>query len=188
MTPPQTYLTLTLRALGFNTTESNLLSIPNIVLGIITLLIFCYMSEYVDSRIGAMLTLQIWALPLLIALSTFTEDTSNWVIFTVVTLITGFPYVHPVQVAWASTNSSSVGGRTVSASIYNMFVQAGGIVSVSDQAKYAPSLFQTDVIIIQANIYRNDDKPLCKFPTHLQVAVIRTLTASFIQTNAAIAH
>ncbi|KAI0095222.1 major facilitator superfamily domain-containing protein [Irpex rosettiformis] len=142
VTPPQTYLTLSLRHLGFNTTESNLLSIPSIALGTINLLIFCYMSEYIDSRIGAMLTLQLWALPLLIALRTFTKHTSNWVVFAVVTLITGFPYVHPIQVAWASTNSYSVGGRTVSASVYNMFVQAGGIVS--------------------ANIYRSDDKPLYK--------------------------
>jgi hypothetical protein len=130
VTPPQNYLTLSLRALGFNTTQSNLLTIPSIVLGTINLLIFCYMSEYVDSRIGSLLTLQIWALPLLIALYTFTPATSNWVVFAVVTLITGFPYVHPVQVAWASTNSYSVGARTVSASIYNMFVQAGGIVAV----------------------------------------------------------
>ncbi len=128
--PPQTYLTLSLRNLGFNTTQSNLLSIPSIALGTITLLLFCYLSESVDSRIGAMLSLQIWALPFLIALETFTKETSNWVVFAVVTVLTGYPYVHPVQVAWASTNSYSVGARTVSASVYNMFVQAGGIVSV----------------------------------------------------------
>lgn len=97
----------------------------------LTLLIFCYLSEIVDSRTIAMLTLQIWALPLLIALYTFNAHTSQWVYFAVVSLIVGFPYVHPVQVAWASTNSSSVGGRTVSASLYNMFVQAGGIIAVS---------------------------------------------------------
>ncbi|KAI0347970.1 MFS general substrate transporter [Trametopsis cervina] len=142
VTPPQNYLTLSLRALGFNTTQSNLLTIPSTVLGTINLLIFCYMSEIIDSRVGSMLVLQIWALPLLIALYTFTTETSNWVVFAVVTLITGYPYVHPVQVAWASTNSYSVGGRTVSASIYNMFAQAGGIIS--------------------ANIYRKDDKPLYK--------------------------
>ncbi|KAI0684762.1 MFS general substrate transporter [Cytidiella melzeri] len=151
VTPPQNYLTLSLRALGFDTTQSNLLSIPSTVLGIITLLIFCYMSEYIDSRIGALLTLQIWALPLLIVLYTFTTSTSNWVVFAVVTLITGYPYVHPVQVAWASTNSHSVGARTVSASIYNMFVQAGGIVS--------------------ANIYRNDDKPLYKRGNRALIAI-----------------
>lgn len=106
-----------------------------------------------------MLSLQIWALPLLITLYTFTKETSNWVVFAVVTVITGFPYVHPVQVAWASTNSYSVGSRTVSASIYNMFVQAGGIVSVS----YCTIVGRAHAIYScsQANIYRNDDKPLC---------------------------
>ena len=131
VTPPQTYLTLSLRSLGFNTTESNLLSVPSIVLGIITLLLFCYLSEVIDSRTVAMLTLQFWALPFLIALYTFDKHTSQWVYYAVVSLITAFPYVHPVQVAWASTNSYSVGGRTVSASLYNMFCQAGGIISVS---------------------------------------------------------
>ena len=35
VTPPQTYLTLSLRNLGFNTTASNLLSIPSTVLGLV---------------------------------------------------------------------------------------------------------------------------------------------------------
>ena len=129
--PPQTYLTLSLRNLGYTTMEANLLSIPSQVLGLILLLVFCYLSEIIDSRIIATSLLQVYALPLLVALYTFDENTSPWVYFSVVTLITGYPYVHPVQVAWASTNSYGVGTRTVSASIYNMFVQAGGMISVS---------------------------------------------------------
>ncbi|KAI0756304.1 MFS general substrate transporter [Daedaleopsis nitida] len=140
--PPQTYLTLILRNLGYTTTQTNLLSVPSKVIGLFTLLTFCYLSEIIDSRVGATVLLQIWALPLLVALYNFTEQTSPWVYFVVVTLITGFPYIHPVQVAWASTNSYSVGTRTVSASIYNMCYQADGMIS--------------------ANIYRNDDKPLYK--------------------------
>ncbi|KAH9837359.1 MFS general substrate transporter [Rhodofomes roseus] len=138
--PPQTYLTLSLRNLGFNTTQSNLLTIPSTALGIVGLLVVCYLSESVDSRVGTSVILQFWALPLLIALTTFTKETSQWVYYVVVTLITGYPYVHPIQVAWASANSYGVGTRTVSASVYNMFVQAGGIV-----ASY---------------IYRADDAPL----------------------------
>ncbi|KAI3622226.1 major facilitator superfamily transporter [Moniliophthora roreri] len=121
--PPQTYLTLSLRNLGFDTTESNLLSIPSTIIGMTMLVFTAFLSEIVDSRVMATLVLQIWALPLLCALYTFNENTSQWVYFSVVSLITGFPYVHPIQVAWASRNSYSV--RT---SVYNMFVQAGAVI------------------------------------------------------------
>lgn len=131
VTPPATYLTLSLRNLGFNTTQSNLLSIPSNVLGMLGLLVVCYLSEIINSRVLTTVVLQIWVLPLLIALYTFNEQTSQWVYFAVVSLIVGYPYVHPIQVAWASTNSYSVGTRTVSASIYNMFVQADAVISVS---------------------------------------------------------
>ena len=140
VTPPQTYLTLSLRNLGFTTTQSNLLSIPSTVIGGVTLLLAGYFSEMVNSRVAATIILQIWALPLLIALYTFNSHTSQWVYYAVVTLITGFPYVHPVQVAWASSNSYSVRTRTVSASIYNMCVQAGAMIGVSRILHFARSI------------------------------------------------
>ncbi|KAF8628256.1 hypothetical protein AX15_004030 [Amanita polypyramis BW_CC] len=138
--PPHTYLTLSLRNLGFTTTQTNLLTLPSSFLGIILVILVTAFSEWVNSRTIATMILQLWALPLLVALYTFTEHTSQWAYFVVVTLLTGYPYVHPIQVAWASRNSNSVRTRTVSASVYNMFVQAGAIV--------------------YANIYRKDDKPL----------------------------
>ena len=137
--PPQTYLTLSLRNLGYTTTQANLLSIPSKGLGMILLLLFCYVSEVVNSRIAVLVSLQFWALPLLVTLYTFTSQTSPWAYFAVVTLIAGYPYVHPVQVAWASTNSGGVGTRTISASIYNMFVQAGGMFGVSTLHPHLPS-------------------------------------------------
>ncbi|PCH34067.1 MFS general substrate transporter [Wolfiporia cocos MD-104 SS10] len=137
VTPPQTYLTLSLRKLGFTTTQSNLLSIPSAVLGVINLLLVSYFGELIDSRVGAAIILQLWALPLLIALETFTARTSEWVSYAVVTLITGYPYVVPVHVAWASTNSHSVGTRTVSASLLNMCINAG--------------------VVVASNIYQKDD-------------------------------
>ena len=89
VTTPQTYLTLSLRNLGFSTTQSNLLSIPSKVLGMLLLLVFCYLSEVVNSRISVLVLLQLWALPLLIALYTFTTNTSPWAYYAVVTLIVG---------------------------------------------------------------------------------------------------
>jgi hypothetical protein len=95
------------------------------------LLVVAYFSEFVNSRVAGTVILQLWALPLLIALYTFNTLTSQWAYYAVVTLITGFPYVHPIQVGWASRNSFSVRTRTISASVYNMFVQAGAIIYVS---------------------------------------------------------
>ncbi|TCD62157.1 hypothetical protein EIP91_007285 [Steccherinum ochraceum] len=159
--PPGTYLTLSLRNLGFDTTQSNLLTIPSTVLGMIMLLVFCYLSEVINSRVLAAVSLQIWALPLLVALYIFDENTSPWQYYAVITILLGYPYVHPIQVAWASSNSSGVGTRTVSASLYNMFVQASGIVSVSLAPHTAPKPNSSeDVPGPQSNIYRTDDAPL----------------------------
>jgi len=149
--PPQTYLTLSLRNLGFTTTQTNLLSIPSSALGMSLLVFMAFVSETVNSRVAATIVLQIWALPLLIALYTFNRTTSQWVYYAVISLIVGFPYVHPIQVAWASRNSYSVRTRTISASVYNMFVQASSVVS--------------------ANIYRQDDKPLYKRGNRQLIAI-----------------
>ena len=113
VSPPQAYLTLSLRNLGFTTTQTNLLSIPSSVLGIILLVFMAFISEVVNSRVGTTIVLQLWALPLLIALYTFNEKTSQWVYFAVVSLIVGYPFVQPIQVAWASRNSYSVRTRYV---------------------------------------------------------------------------
>ena len=82
--PPQTYLTLSLRNLGFSTTQTNLLTIPSSFLGLSNMIMTTYLSEMLNSRVLATVTLQFWALPLLIALYTFTTQTSQWVYFAVV--------------------------------------------------------------------------------------------------------
>ncbi|KAG8739180.1 hypothetical protein FRC10_006071 [Ceratobasidium sp. 414] len=153
--PPQTYLTLSLRNLGFNTTEANLLSIPSVVIGIITILLTSFLSEAINSRVLATVVLQFWALPLLIALYTFDKATSQWVYFAVVTLITAYA---PVQVSSrkgnCTKNSLDFGAYPVSASVYNMFVQAGAVVYPAE-----PLIkFITHFSGAKANIYRADDK------------------------------
>jgi predicted MFS family arabinose efflux permease len=139
--------------------QTNLLSIPAYVIGVIGLLATCYLSEVINSRVLSTIILQFWALPLLIVLYTFTEATSQWSYFVVVSLLVGFPYVHPIQVAWTSRNSNSVRTRTVSACMYNVSLQAGYIIAVSEHSLtcwYARVLTNC-----QANIYQEDDRPLC---------------------------
>lgn len=90
----------------------------------------CYSAEILGDLTFHSLTSQIWALPFLIYMNVVEISKVNrWVLWTVITLLIGYPNPHPIQVGWNSRNSNSVRTRTVSAACYNMFVQAGGIVA-----------------------------------------------------------
>jgi MFS family permease len=140
-TPPQAYITLTCKALGFDTFETNLLTIPAFTLFILQLLFWTWASEKMNQRLLVGLISQIWALPLLVALvalpTHFTN--ANWVKWLLSTLLIGYPYAHAIIVALTSRNSGTVRTRTVGSSLYNMAVQASNIFS--------------------SQIYRQDDKP-----------------------------
>ncbi|KAJ9142919.1 MFS general substrate transporter [Pleurostoma richardsiae] len=140
MTPPTQYLTLSLKGLGFDTFQTNLLTIPYTVLHIILMLLLTYVAEIWGELTLTSMIGQIWALPFLIYLNVVnTAHVNRWIIFAVTSLLLSYPNSHPIQVGWNSRNSNTVRSRTVSAACYNMFVQAGGIIS--------------------SNIYRKDDSP-----------------------------
>ncbi|KAF2015814.1 phthalate transporter [Aaosphaeria arxii CBS 175.79] len=140
MTPPSQYLTLSLRGLGFNTFESNLLAIPHQFLHIISMLSLTYSAEIFKELTFHSMTGQIWVIPFLIWLVVGNVAKANkWVVWAVITLLLSYPTAHPIQVGWNSRNSNTVRSRTVSAATYNMFVQASGIIA--------------------SNIYRKDDAP-----------------------------
>ncbi|KAK5997060.1 putative transporter [Cladobotryum mycophilum] len=139
-TPESNYLTVTLKGLGFGTFTTNLLTIPQTVLHMITMLALTYIAEIWNELTLTSLMGQIWLLPFLIYLNVVDTTTVNkWVLWAIISLLLAYPNAHPIQVAWNSRNSNAVRLRTVSAACYNMFVQAGGIIS--------------------ANIYRKDDAP-----------------------------
>ncbi|KAG8811946.1 hypothetical protein FRC19_003484, partial [Serendipita sp. 401] len=137
--PPQTYLTLTLRNLGFDTTESNLLAVPPVVLGIFNLLLLTIISEVIHNRSFVAMIQNVWALPLLVALLFFSKESNQWAQYAVSALLVAFPLAHAIHASWASRNAGSVRTRTVATAGYNMMVQLSRIIS--------------------AQIYRDDDKP-----------------------------
>jgi hypothetical protein len=139
--PPQAYITLTCKALGFDTFETNLLTIPAYTLFIFQLLFWTWLSEKLNQRLAVGLIAQVWALPLLIALVVLPQHftNANWAKWVLSTLLVGYPYAHAIIVALTSRNSGSVRTRTVGSSLYNMAVQASNIFS--------------------SQIYRQDDKP-----------------------------
>ncbi|KAF8678633.1 transporter [Rhizoctonia solani] len=137
--PPTAYLTLTLRNLGFNTFNTNLLTIPSSVLFMINNFLLTQLSRITKERSTVASFGNVWQLPLLIALAVLPDETNPWTRYALLTLLLGYPYAHPILVGWNSQNSNTVRTRTVSAALYNIFVQAGNIVST--------------------HIYNDNDKP-----------------------------
>jgi hypothetical protein len=165
MTPPTSYLTLTLKGLGFDTFHTNLLTISSSVLFIIQLLFWTWASEKMNQRLLTGLLSQIWALPLIIALDVLPAKFHGvqWVKYAITSLLVAYPYAHAVLVALTSRNAGTVRTRTVGSSLYNMTVQMSNIIS--------------------SQIYRNDDKPLYKRGNKVLLGVLAFNVFLFIGTK-----
>jgi hypothetical protein len=129
MGPPSQYLTLSLKGLGFDTFQTNLLVIPSQVLSMINLLFFTRVAQWTGHLAFNVIIGQVWALPFLISLYVLDTSTENkWIVWAIVSLLLSYPSNHSVQVGWASRNANTVRTRTVSTAMYNMCCQAGSIV------------------------------------------------------------
>jgi len=134
------YLTLLLKSMGYTTFHVNLLAMPSYALTIVILLFTTWFSEKTKSIFNVALIQPLWQVPLLGVLRWWKGSFDNkWPTYVIITLIMGTPYIHAMMVSACSRNSQSIKTRTVSASIYNMFVQAGSIIG--------------------SNVYRTRDKP-----------------------------
>lgn len=131
---------MNLKALGFTTFHTNLLTIPAYVLFIINLLALTWLSEKFNERFLLGSISQLWALPLLIALECLPATRSHWVTYVLTILLFAQPYAHAILVAICSRNAGTVRTRTVASALYNMAVQTSSIIG--------------------SQIYRTDDKPL----------------------------
>ena len=132
--PMTQYLTLQLKAAGFGTFETNLLTIPAYVLFIMQLLFWTWVSEKTNQRFLTGLVSQIWCFPILIALETISKHTGPWPKWALSTLLVGSPYVHAILVAITSRNAGSVRTRTVASALYNMCVQASSVIGSNVRA------------------------------------------------------
>lgn len=140
MSTPSSYLTLTLRSLGFSPFNTNLLTIPSNVVHIVFLLIITWATEKFDERSLITCIQPLWMIPCLGVLTWWKGSLDNvWGTYSVLVVLLSAPYIHAILVAWCSRNSNTVSTRTLSSAVYNMFAQAGGIIA--------------------SNIYRKDDAP-----------------------------
>ncbi|EFX04083.1 allantoate permease [Grosmannia clavigera kw1407] len=140
-TPPSTYQSLILKALGFSSFNINLLAIPANVFHIINLIIITRLADYFKERTFVSMIQCIWTLPCVIAFRWWPGTMTNaWGTYALVVVLQSYPYCHAILVGWTSKNANNVGARSVSSALYNMSVQVGNIA-----ASY---------------IYRTDDAPL----------------------------
>ncbi|KAL3491846.1 major facilitator superfamily domain-containing protein [Aspergillus germanicus] len=150
--PVSAYLTLNLKGLGFDTFETNLLTIPAYVLFLIQLVFWSWFSERVNNRMGVVLFYSFWCLPLLLALELLPSSSSAWSWYAVTVMLIGFPYIHSINVSLTSRNAGTVRTRTVGAAVYNMICQASSIIA--------------------SNIYREDDKPFYRRGNKVLLAIV----------------
>lgn len=164
--PPKTYLTLSLKAIGFNTFEVTLLGIPVTVFASLNLLWISYLTErfHQISVIGVLS--QVWTLPLLIIqyLSGASLRENPWGQYALTFILLGWPSMHAAHVSWCSRLSNSVRTRAVSAALYNITIQLSGIAS--------------------SNIYREDDKPLYRRGNSQLIAINVATVAAYLLAKA----
>lgn len=127
-TPVSSYLTLTLKRLGYSTFDSNVLTIPAAVLQIITMLALAYSSDYFNERSLHAFVGEFWIMPCLIALVSLPDGGREWGRFSLITLVSGYPYFHPIVASWISENSFDVKKRAITAATYNVVVQVGSLI------------------------------------------------------------
>lgn len=130
-TPATNYLTLQLRSQGFTTFQTNLLTIPSAVIGIITLMSITWIAERTNQRLLWGAGVEVWNLVLLIALEALPQKTLPWPRWAILTLLVGSPSIHPVVVALTSRNAGSVRTRTIASALYNMSVQISNIAGAN---------------------------------------------------------
>lgn len=134
------YLTLNLKQLGFSTFNVNLLTIPSDLIHIVFLLTITWLSERLNQRVWVCMAHPVWIIPFIGLLRWWPGSMKDpWPTWVITTLFLGTPYIHAINVSWVSRNSNSIRTRSVSAAVYNMFVQVSGIAA--------------------KNIYREDDRP-----------------------------
>jgi hypothetical protein len=92
MSTPASYLTLSLREIGFDTFKTNLLVIPSKVFHVCTMLGLVYASEVRGELTFTALLGQLWALPFLIFINLVDINSINrWVAWGVMTALLCYP-------------------------------------------------------------------------------------------------
>ena len=90
-----------------------------------------YLSERIDERILLATASQVWVIPCLAALIALPQSERPWATYVLCVLVFGMPYIQAIFTALVSRNAGSVRTRTVASAIYNISVQAAGLIGIN---------------------------------------------------------
>ena len=162
--PVSSYLTLNLKSLGFDTFQTNLLTIPAYVIFLIQLVFWTWYSEKINNRMAISLFYCLWCFVLLLALELLPSSAGPWSWYALTILMIGYPYIHSINgmrtaepifqafspttlantqaVSLTSRNAGSVRTRTLGSALYNMICQASTIIASNvSRAHQTPTFF-----------------------------------------------
>ena len=97
--PPQTYLSLILKQLGYGTLQANLLAIPSQFIFALNTIPYTWLSARLNERSIMASLSNFWNLAFLIPLYLLKESSSsyyNWVRYALITALTSVPYCKPL--------------------------------------------------------------------------------------------
>ncbi len=126
--------------------------IPYNVLYLINNFILTYASKRTGQRAYVGVFGSLWQVIFLGVIIALPDHANHWVKYALLSLYLACPYAHPILVSWNSGNSGSVRTRSVSASLYNISVQIGSIIS--------------------SQIYQPDDKPFYHRGNHILLYIV----------------
>ncbi|ORY68386.1 major facilitator superfamily domain-containing protein [Pseudomassariella vexata] len=159
-TPVSAYLTLTLKRIGFTTFSSNMLTAPAAGVQIITMLALAFSSDYFNERAFHCFFGEFWMIPLFVALLAIPDGGRDWARFSLITLISGYPYFHPLVSSWISENTFDVKKRAITAATYNVIVQIGSLIG--------------------SQIYRSWDAPYYKNGNRVCISICALSLVAFV--------
>jgi len=125
--PLQTYLPTVIKSFHFSVFAANALTAPPYIMGCITSVLMIWHSDRVGERglhgaYGATWQLTGWLL-----LRFLPSNTSRGVKYFAACVVQSWPSTHPLNIAWMSENTGSVGKRTIAS---GMVIGAANIYSV----------------------------------------------------------
>jgi predicted MFS family arabinose efflux permease len=113
MTPIQNYLPTIINTAGFSVTDSNLLTAPSYIIGLIFSIIIARSSDRYGNVAFHALIGTVWTLIGFIVLEVLPDNSNRWSLYGAALFTASNPSWHGMQIAWMSSNLAPIGKRAL---------------------------------------------------------------------------